>query len=96
MMFAALQAQEYIFSFITLLLSGGFVTALVVAFKARPERDSVIITNTQNAAEMLRGTNEALYADWEREHARRIAAEEELARLRIDIEVLRGRLKDAL
>lgn len=74
MIMAQVNAQTVI-TLVTVLLGGSFVMALIAAFKARPERDGVLITNTQNAAEMLRGTNEALYADWQREHQRRVEAE---------------------
>lgn len=51
----------------SVLLGGGFVTALIGVYRARPERDSVIVSSAQNAAEILQGLNKALYDELNRE-----------------------------
>lgn len=60
---------------ISLVLGGGFITALVQGYKARPERDAVVVSAAQNASEIFRGLNEALYAELDRERSRRHEAE---------------------
>jgi hypothetical protein len=55
---------------ISVLLGGGFIAAMVGVYKARPERDSVIVSSAQNAAEILQGLNKALYEELTRERAR--------------------------
>lgn len=70
----ALTGSELI-PIISVVLGGGFVTALIAIYKARPERDSVVVTTTQNAAAILRGLNEALYTDLTRARAERDEAE---------------------
>jgi glycine/D-amino acid oxidase-like deaminating enzyme len=52
-----------IISIISVILGGGFIGAMVAIYKARPERDSVVVTSAQNAALILRGLNDALYSD---------------------------------
>lgn len=64
---------------VSIILGGGFVTALIAVYKARPERDSVIVSSTQNAAEILQGLNTALYAELERERGAREKAEQRAA-----------------
>lgn len=51
----------------SVLLGGGFISALVAVYRARPERDSVIVSSAQNAAEILQGLNKALYDELNRE-----------------------------
>ena len=50
----------------SLLLGGGFIASMVAVYKARPERDSVVVTSAQNAAEILKGLNDALYTELKR------------------------------
>lgn len=73
---------------LTVLLGGGFIGAMVQLYRAKPERDSVVVTATKNAAEILKGLNDSLYAELERERKRCEAHE---AR----IQVLEQRLRDA-
>jgi hypothetical protein len=54
----------------SVLLGGGFITAAIALYKARPERDSVIVSSAQNAAEILQGVNKALYDELNRERER--------------------------
>lgn len=51
----------------SVVLGGGFIAALVGVYKARPERDSVIVSSAQGAAEILQGLNRALYEELQRE-----------------------------
>lgn len=67
--------QSAIVPVVSVILSGGFITALLAVYKARPERDSVVVTTTQNAATILKGLNEALYADLNRARRERDEAE---------------------
>lgn len=70
----------------SLLLGGGFVLSLIAIYKAKPERDSVVVSSAQNAATILQGLNDALYSDLNRTrldrdmHERRADAYEECLR----------------
>lgn len=75
-MIAALTTSEYL-TVASILLGGGFIGAMVAVYKAKPERDSVVVSSAQNAAEILKGLNDALYEELKRarmdrdEHERR-------------------------
>lgn len=76
----ALLTTAEILTLVSVLLGGGFITALIAVYRARPERDSVIVSSAQNAAEILQGLNKALYDELNREREKRAYAEEELDR----------------
>lgn len=59
-----------VIAIITTLLTGGFIGALVAVYRAKPDRDSVIVSSAKDATEMYRGLNEGLYAELERERMR--------------------------
>jgi hypothetical protein len=73
---------------LTVLLGGGFVGAMIQLYRAKPDRDSVVVTATKNAAEILKGLNDSLYAELERE---RLKCAGHQAR----VELLEKRLRDA-
>lgn len=77
--FAFLTTAE-ILTLVSVLLGGGFITALIAVYRARPERDSVIVSSAQNAAEILQGLNKALYDELNREREKRAETEKELDR----------------
>lgn len=79
MIFAFLSTAELL-TLVSVLLGGGFISALVAVYRARPERDSVIVSSAQNAAEILQGLNKALYDELNREREKRAFAERELDR----------------
>jgi hypothetical protein len=56
-----------IVTIISVLLGGGFIGALIQVYRAKPDRDSVVVTAGQNAGEIYKGLNEALYTDFQRE-----------------------------
>ena len=66
----ALTTSE-ILTLVSILLGGGFIAALVAVYKAKPERDSVVVSSAQNAATILQGLNDALYTELERARADR-------------------------
>jgi hypothetical protein len=51
---ATLTTSEYL-TVASILLGGGFIGAMVAVYKAKPERDSVVVSSAQNAAEILKG-----------------------------------------
>ena len=59
--------QSNLIVILTVLLGGGFIGALVQVYRAKPDRDSVVVTAGQNAGEIYKGLNEALYTDFQRE-----------------------------
>ena len=71
-------STETFLTVLSIALSGGFVTALVAVFKARPERDSVVVSTAQNASTILQGLNDALYEELERERKARRTAEDKI------------------
>lgn len=81
-------AATLLIPILTVLLGGGFIGAMVQLYRAKPERDSVVVTATKNAAEILKGLNDSLYAELERERQRCATHE-----ARID--ALEKRLRDA-
>jgi len=66
-----------ILTVLSVVLGGSFIGALVQLYRAKPDRDSVIISATKNASEVLQGLNTALYTELEREreNVKRIRAE---------------------
>jgi hypothetical protein len=64
-----------IYTVLSAALGGGFITAVLRVYRARPEKDRVVVSGAQNAAEILRGTSEAVYVDFQRERERRERAE---------------------
>ncbi len=70
MSFVFALATGEILTLVSILLGGGFIAAMVGVYKARPERDSVIVSSAQNAAEILQGLNKALYEELNRERER--------------------------
>jgi hypothetical protein len=70
----ALETGEWL-SVASLLLGGGFIASMIAVYKARPERDSVVVTSAQNAAEILKGLNDALYTELKRTRDDRDQAE---------------------
>lgn len=70
-----------VLTLLSIVLGGGFITALIAIYKAKPERDAVVVSSAQNAAEILKGLNTALYAELERVRTERDAAEREVSRL---------------
>jgi hypothetical protein len=56
-----------IYAIVSTLLGGGFFAVLINMYKARPERDNIVISGAANAQEIFKGLNEALYAELERE-----------------------------
>jgi hypothetical protein len=60
-----LETSEWL-SIASLILGGGFIASMIAVYKARPERDSVVVTSAQNAAEILKGLNDALYTELKR------------------------------
>jgi hypothetical protein len=61
----ALSTSEWL-AVASILLGGGFLGSIISIYKARPERDSVVVTSAQNAAEIFKGLNDALYSELER------------------------------
>lgn len=51
---------------ITVLLSGGFLYALIRLYKARAEKDSIIVGSAEDLATIAKGVAEAVYAELER------------------------------
>lgn len=86
-----------VIALISIVLGGGFITALIQGYKARPERDAVVVSAAQNASEILRGLNESLYAELDRERARRHEAEAKIeeAQSRADLAYRRADAADA-
>jgi hypothetical protein len=60
-------ARAEVLTLASVLLGGGFFSALIAVYRARPERDSVIVSSAQNAAAILQGLNKALYDELTRE-----------------------------
>lgn len=90
-------SEGTIITLASVLLGGGFVSSVVAALRARPERDAVIIVPWQKLNDALRQQNDDLREDWTRERAARIESEGRLllAEQRIDRleEQLRGMRK---
>lgn len=59
-------ATPEILTLLSILLGGGFIAAVVGVYKARPERDSVIVSSAANAAEILQGLNSSLHEELKR------------------------------
>jgi len=55
--------QTEILGLLTALVSGGLIAGIVAIYKARPERDSVIVTATQTATVILQGLNTQLHQE---------------------------------
>lgn len=77
---AVLTASEWI-GIATLGLSGIFVPILIKFFKTPTERRQVVITDAQNAQEILRGTNAALHESYQNEMSLRREWQRYAARL---------------
>jgi hypothetical protein len=60
---------------LSVLLGGGFITSIVQALRARPDRDAVVIVPWQQLNTALREQNDDLRADWAREREARIESE---------------------
>jgi hypothetical protein len=79
-------SEGTIITLASVLLGGGFISSVVAALRARPERDAVLIVPWQKLNEALREQNDDLRTDWQAERALRIESEARLfkAEQRID------------
>jgi threonine dehydratase len=68
-----------ILAIVSAVMGGGLVAGLIQIYKARPERDSVIVSATQNAAEILQGVNTALYTELNHEREKSARLNRQLA-----------------
>jgi hypothetical protein len=70
----------------SVVLGGGFVTSVIAALRARPDRDAVILVPWQQLNTALREQNDDLREDWVREREARIESEGRLllAERRVD------------
>jgi hypothetical protein len=76
----------------SVVLGGGFIGSLVQAFKARPERDAVVIVPWQKLNEALGTQNDRLRADYGTERDARLAAEREVERVRALLDSAQARV----
>jgi hypothetical protein len=79
-------STETIIAVASVLLGGGFLSSVVAALRARPDRDAVIIVPWQKLNDALREQNDTLRTDWQAERAMRVESEGRLllAEQRID------------
>ena len=87
----AVTSSELI-TLVSTFLGGTFVAAFVRVYHARPQRDQIVISSTQNAAEIFRGLNEALYEDLKNTREER----DRERRARMEWEDYAGKLEDEL
>lgn len=80
---------------LSIVLSGGFVTTVIAVWKAKPERDSVVVLPWQNLTNTLGEHIRQLQSDWQRERearvqsdAARVAAEKQVDTLQDEIDGL--------
>lgn len=80
---------------LSIVLSGGFVTTVIAVWKAKPERDSVVVLPWQNLTNTLGEHIRQLQSDWQRERearvqsdAARLAAEKQADQLQDEIDNL--------
>jgi hypothetical protein len=71
-------SEATIITLASVILGGGFVTSVVAALRARPERDAVIIVPWQKLNEALREQNDTLRTDWQDERRMRVDSEGKL------------------
>jgi predicted RNase H-like nuclease (RuvC/YqgF family) len=60
----------------SIVLSGGFITTIIAVWKAKPERDSVVVMPWQNLTNTLGEHMRQLQSDWQRERDARIVADQ--------------------
>jgi hypothetical protein len=79
-------STETIIAVASVLLGGGFLSSVIAALRARPDRDAVIIVPWQKLNDALREQNDTLRADWQSERTMRVESEGRLllAEQRID------------
>lgn len=79
-------SEGTILTLASVLLGGGFITSVIAALRARPDRDAVILVPWQQLNTALREQNDDLRSDWTRERAARIESEGKLllAEQRVD------------
>jgi hypothetical protein len=79
-------SAETIIACSSVLLGGGFLSSIVAALRARPDRDAVVIVPWQRLNDALRDQNNTLRADWQSERTMRVESEGRLllAEQRID------------
>lgn len=85
--------SQTVLTILSVTLGGGFVTSLVQAFRARPERDSIVIVPWQKLNDALGAQNERLQHDWQVERSRRQESEALLFRAEIRIDELERQLR---
>jgi hypothetical protein len=68
-------SSQLLIAVISVLLGGGFMGSLVQAFRARPERDAVVIVPWQKLNDALGEQNERLRQDWRAEREARQQSE---------------------
>lgn len=60
---------------LSIVLSGGFVTTVIAVWKAKPERDSVVVLPWQNLTNTLGEHIRQLQSDWQREREARVQSD---------------------
>lgn len=85
--------DQTILAVLSLLLGGGFVTSIIQALKARPERDSVVVLPWKDLNAALRGQNETLRLDYQRERDARLHCERERDALEHRIDMLAAQVR---
>jgi peptidoglycan hydrolase CwlO-like protein len=73
------------------LLGGGVITAIVAAFKFKPEKDAIVVTAAQGAATILNGVIDALQEEIKRKDAEIERLRQQCEKQAIEIEGLQGR-----
>jgi hypothetical protein len=86
--------SQAVLTILSVALGGGFVTSLVQAFRARPERDSIVIVPWQKLNDALGAQNARLQTDWEIERRRRQESEALLFRAEFRIDELERQLRE--
>jgi septal ring factor EnvC (AmiA/AmiB activator) len=61
---------------VSVILSGGFFTTVIAVWKAKPERDAVVVMPWQNLTTSLGDHIKSLQADWQRERDARVQADQ--------------------
>lgn len=86
--------SQTILTIASIILSGGFATTIATMYKAKPERDQVVVLPWQNLSETLGENMKTLQSDWQRERSARIEAESQIDRLERSIEEMRRTMRD--